>query len=281
MEPILVAYNAATDDRGPVEFGRAASLVTGAPLVVMWVYRGGETAGEADTRAVERLREGLAQRGGGADVRSVEGWSVGVEITDATARLRAQMVVLGTTRRGAAQAALLGTTAERVIQAAACPVAIVPRDYAPPTGGIRLVGAAYAPSREGRFALAWAAELARAGGVRLRAIQVLEREQAGAEAALREAVRTAAGSVDADAEVLEGDPADALIAAGARLELLVMGSRGAGSRRAVMLGSVSRRVAEHAPCPVLILPRGAQAAATGLLARFARGAAPAIADAGG
>ena len=60
-----------------------------------------------------------------------------------------------------------------------------------------------------------------------------------------------------------------------------MGSRGGGSTRAVMLGSVSRKVAERAACPVLILPRAAQAAAHALLADVARReAAPAIADPG-
>ena len=123
MEPVLVAYNARTDDRGPVEFGHAACRVTGAPLTVMWVHRGGEAPDAADTRAVERLRDDLALRGRAAVVHAVAGWSVGVEVADAAARLGAQMVVLGTTRRGSAQAALLGTTAERVIQDATCPVA--------------------------------------------------------------------------------------------------------------------------------------------------------------
>ena len=165
--------------------------------MVLWVYRGGEALAEADMRAVERLREDLARRGGEHEVRAVAGWSVGVEITDAAARLGALMIVLGTTRRGTAQAALLGTTAERVIQDAACPVAVVPRDYAPPAGGIHVVGAAYSPSPEGRFALSWAAGLARAGGVRLHAIQVVEPDRAGAETALREAIRAVAAGIDA------------------------------------------------------------------------------------
>jgi nucleotide-binding universal stress UspA family protein len=228
--------------------------------VVLWVYRGGEAAPEAEMRVVERLREDLGRRGCASDVLAVAGWSVGVEITDAAARLGALMIVLGTTRRGAAQAALLGTTAERVIQSAACPIAVVPRDYVPPADGIQDIGAAYTPSLEGTFALTWAAGLARAGGVRLRAISVSEPDHPGAEAALREAIRGVASGIDAHVEVAQDDPADALVAAGRRVELLVMGSRGCGSTRAVMLGSVSRKVAERAECPVIILPRAAQAA---------------------
>ena len=58
-------------------------------------------------------------------------------------------------------------------------------------------------------------------------------------------------------DVLAEDPADALIAASRHVDLLVMGSRARGPKRAVVLGSVSRRVAGGAVCPVLVLPRGA------------------------
>jgi nucleotide-binding universal stress UspA family protein len=172
------------------------------------------------------------------------------------------MIVLGTTRRGTAEAALLGTTAERVIHQAGCPVAVVPRSYAHPEAGIATLGVAYAPVPEGRFALNWAAGLARAGALRLRVIQAVQAAEAErAEAALREA----AG--DADVEVAIEDPAVALLAAARTVDLLVMGSRGRGAQRRVSLGSVSRQVAERAPCPVLILPRGADEAAQELLSQ--------------
>jgi nucleotide-binding universal stress UspA family protein len=258
--PILVAFNARLGDRGPVEFGIAASRVTAAPLVIQWVHRGGEEIQDDDARALQRLREDLAQRGLRADVRSVAGWSIGVELIEAAARLGAQMIVLGTTRRGAAQAALLGTTVERVIHQAGCPVAVVPRDYEHPQAGIATVGIAYAPAPEARFALNWAAGLARAGALRLRVIQAVEAaEAAAAEAALR------AQAGDAEVEVAVADPAAALLAAAHTVDLLVMGSRGRGSPRQVSLGSVSRQVAERAPCPVLILPRGTDEAARDLL----------------
>jgi nucleotide-binding universal stress UspA family protein len=258
MLPVLVAYNAATDDRGPVEFGIAAARVLGAPLTVLWVHRGGEAVDEADRHRVERLRADLARHGRPADVHAVAGWSVGVEVSDAAARIGAQMVVLGTTRRSSAQATLLGTAAEHVLRDATCPVAVVPRDYATPAPGIQVVGAAYAPSPEGRFALRWAAGLARAGGVALRALHVVEPGRAAGEAA-----------VDARVEFVHGDPVDALLAAGRELDLLVLGSRGGDSSGAELLGGVARKVAERATCPVLILPRAAQVTADGLLTEVA------------
>ena len=56
------------------------------------------------------------------------------------------------------------------------------------------------------------------------------------------------------------DPADFLIAASDRLDLLVCGSRGYGPQRAVLLGGVTRRVAAEARCPVIVPARGAETA---------------------
>jgi nucleotide-binding universal stress UspA family protein len=56
-----------------------------------------------------------------------------------------------------------------------------------------------------------------------------------------------------------GDPTEALIAVSEHLDLLVCGSRGYGRVRAVLLGSVTRRLVAEASCPVLVLPRGVRA----------------------
>jgi nucleotide-binding universal stress UspA family protein len=37
-------------------------------------------------------------------------------------------------------------------------------------------------------------------------------------------------------------------------DLLVVGSRGYGGFRGLLLGSVSQQCAQHAPCPVVIIP---------------------------
>jgi nucleotide-binding universal stress UspA family protein len=191
-------------------------------------------------------------------------------------------VVLGSSSRGPVGRVLLGGTAERVIHDATCPVAVVPHGYQRPEEGVRLIGAAFSTSAEGREALEAASVMARRGGVGLRAITVLDadmeqhgglmaeqhrdadpaeagatRKRMGAEAALRTAVAELAPDLDVDVDVLAQDPAEALIAASRHVDLLVMGSRARGPKRAVVLGSVSRQVAGGAACPVLILPRGA------------------------
>ena len=65
-----------------------------------------------------------------------------------------------------------------------------------------------------------------------------------------------AAGVDAEVDTLYNDPADGLLAAAHQVDLLVMGSRARGGRRSVILGSVSRKVAERATCPVVIIPKG-------------------------
>lgn len=55
-----------------------------------------------------------------------------------------------------------------------------------------------------------------------------------------------------EAQLMSGPPTQALIKAAASASMLVVGSRGAGSFSALLLGSVSRYLAIHAPCPVVV-----------------------------
>jgi nucleotide-binding universal stress UspA family protein len=299
--PIVAAFSPGTAAREPLEFGLAASRVTGAPLVIVAVRHGGplmnSRVGEVEEgdedRTIEHLRTGLGRRGlHDVEVRVFEDHTAARGLARAVDELDPELIVLGSTRRGKAGAALLGSTAERVIHSSSCPVAVVPNGYTKPEGGVKLIGAAYSPTDEGREALHAAASLARAAGVKLRAITVLDREHAsegegrmaeahdelspavdeaargrlGHEHDLREAVAQVAGDLDAEVDILVNEPADGLVAASEQVDLLVMGSRGLGPKRAVVLGSVSRKVVDRAACPVLVLPRGASAKTEALLA---------------
>jgi nucleotide-binding universal stress UspA family protein len=275
QHPILAAFSPRSAARAPVEFGLAAGRITGAPLVIVTVRHGGpvvhELAGSVDdsaggdARTLDHLRLDLRRRHVDADVRVREARTVGGGLIEAMKELQPAMVVLGATHRGAVGAALLGTTIEHVIHAATCPVAVVPRGYQRPEEGVQVIGAAFAPTTEGRAALGFAARLARAGGVRLRAISVQDPKHAADEAVVREAVGATAKGVESEVDTVLDDAADGLVAASQHVDLLVMGSRARGARRAVVLGSVSRKVAERSTCPVVILPRGATEAADQLI----------------
>lgn len=58
---------------------------------------------------------------------------------------------------------------------------------------------------------------------------------------------------DLESKLLEGDAEDALVREAADAELLVVGSRGRSGLKSVLLGSVSRHVVSHAPCPVVVV----------------------------
>jgi nucleotide-binding universal stress UspA family protein len=131
-----------------------------------------------------------------------------------------------------------------------------------------------------RAALAWALEEARLRGSTLRALHVwmlplltaptvgftpaVVQSEADVEAferASREVLdETVAGAVaDGDPGVsierrlVQGRAAEALIAGSADADLLVVGSRGLGGFKELLLGSVSHQCALHAACPVVIV----------------------------
>jgi nucleotide-binding universal stress UspA family protein len=54
-----------------------------------------------------------------------------------------------------------------------------------------------------------------------------------------------------------GEPASILSEASEDLDLLVLGSRGYGPMRSVLVGGVAGRVVRDAACPVIVLPRTA------------------------
>jgi len=66
-------------------------------------------------------------------------------------------------------------------------------------------------------------------------------------------------SLEGEALVVQGHPADVLLAQGADALLIVVGRRGLGGFRSLLLGSVSQQVAQHATCPVVIVNQPATA----------------------
>lgn len=78
--------------------------------------------------------------------------------------------------------------------------------------------------------------------------------QAQAEALTRALSVAGDHGVTVGSEVFEGDPGARLVEASRGARLLVVGSRSLGAVRAVLLGSVSRYVARHAECPVVVVP---------------------------
>ena len=76
-----------------------------------------------------------------------------------------------------------------------------------------------------------------------------------ARRAVAEAVETATtAGIEADAEILEGDPANELVslADNRDADMIVVGSRGHGALAGAVLGSVSQSVSQHANRTVVV-----------------------------
>jgi len=86
--------------------------------------------------------------------------------------------------------------------------------------------------------------------------QLMARRPAEGQAVVREAAAALdREGIPHEEEVMEGPAAEAIltVARTRKCDLIVMGSRGLGRLEAALLGSVSQRVVQEAPCPVLIV----------------------------
>jgi nucleotide-binding universal stress UspA family protein len=138
------------------------------------------------------------------------------------------------------------------------PGVVVGVDGSPGSGDA--IGQAFLQAAERALPLtvvhAWQVDLAPAGEL------ALDRENA------RRAVGEAARAVTAESiagwgekypdvvvrpHVLDAHPVDALIEHSRGAELVVVGSRGRGGFRGLLLGSVSQGVLHHAHCPVMVV----------------------------
>jgi nucleotide-binding universal stress UspA family protein len=186
----------------------------------------------------------------------------------------ASLIAVGTTHRGAAGRIAIGSIGFRLLHGSPCPVLVVPADA---TGEIRTIAVAFDDGEEAHAALDTAAELASRLDARLlllAAAEPLSYAMAAApdgheelahvadrllEIACDKAIAELPDAIEADQRVMIG-PAGRVIAdaAGDGVDLILTGSRGYGPLRSVLAGSTSRYLADHALCPVLVVPRGAR-----------------------
>lgn len=182
---------------------------------------------------------------------------------------RAILLVVGGRSHTMAAELLLGSVASAVAAHAPCPVVVVRDGDAVTETGPVVVGLDESPCAETTAAFAF--EQAAARGVGLRAVrawipppdpwigpQVADRDEINA--AERSALATQLApwqekfpAVPVTADVIVGHPRAVLTRAARDAGLLVVGTRGRGGLRRMLLGSVSRHVLQHSPCSVAVV----------------------------
>lgn len=84
-----------------------------------------------------------------------------------------------------------------------------------------------------------------------------EIEQAAKDEVDRLVADHARPGVSVETFVAQGPAGGILVDRAGEADLLVVGARGHGAVASLLLGSVSKHVAHHSPCPVVIVPHGA------------------------
>ena len=280
---IIVGHDGTDRGHDAMALGRVLAEATGAELVAAHVYEGAKIppptyAGWASfmrEHAEKTLSDALGQQGG---VRQevVESSSPPRGLHDLAANEHADLIVVGSSHHAGLGRVLAGSVAERVLHGAPCGVAVAPAGFRTNAGGLGLIGVGFDGMPEAEAALFRAADLARAASARLRLLAVVEPPElalgskgptfAGAKdlAAAREELMRS--ELDRGLALIPDDieASGKLIIAGTEtladqedIDAMVVGSRGYGPLRRVMLGSVSTRLVRNASCPVIVYPRSA------------------------
>ena len=290
MPKIIVGIDESDRSKDAVALASRLARGSHAELILVCAYPYGDSPSRAANpgymgfleedaeAAIKRAREGLRDRPRVVASTIVES-SPAKAIDTVAAREQASLIVVGSSHRGTVGRVLAGTTAERLLHGSPCPVAVAPNGVAgKEERAIRTIAVAYDGSEESKAALVGATVAARALGAQLRIVEVLDMAWVGTPALMsgpgyiappRELEQRARENLqkfvaglpagdEAEPVVIVGDPVGELTAQSESADLMVIGSRGYGPLRAVLLGSVSGRLVREAACPVIVVPRGVE-----------------------
>lgn len=281
--PILVAYDGSLDAERALLWSAAESLRTGVQLRVLAVNPilpptwGGMTgavgmAGMVDvpvddaTARLEQAGKALAEAGVHDAILDRDSGHV-VDVLLRAAELASTLVV-GSHGHGRTGEALIGSVSQHLARHAPCPVVVV-RPARDPGARRIVVGVDGSPSSAaavdyacrraevtGETVVAIHAWRVRAPSTDVwnaeaRSVDTEERERLLSE--ILAGVREDYPDVRLEHEVVAVAPGQALVDASGGASLVVVGSRGLGFFRGMLLGSVSQAVLHRAECPVVVV----------------------------
>lgn len=286
--PILVAVDGSTPSEAALWWAYRHSVSSGRTLRVMLVHGHPEnlygiphepvwpwpvvmTADTADLAKSAKNLEELVSTTLGEDAK----FEVVVRFGDAANAILeevvdcdASMLVMGRRGLGGFKSLLLGSVSDQCAGHSKCPVVITPADASDYTGPI-VVG--IDGSEGSNEAVEWAADLAASTNQSLLlttcwdlspqayAYESLTKELENAVAqdvdSAKQLVAAKAASVAVETAILRGNTARELteLAKARKASLLVVGSRGYGGFRSLVLGSVARQTLHHSSTPVVVV----------------------------
>jgi nucleotide-binding universal stress UspA family protein len=181
----------------------------------------------------------------------------------------AELLVVGSRGRGGFTGLLLGSVGRTCLHLASVPTVVVPPEWQDRTTRSVVVGVD--GSGPSRAALAWALTEAAAHDATLRIVNVYdlapyistlgtavppdsELIDRSSRALLEEVTADAKDSgVEVEVIAASGPTAKTLLGVASGADLLVVGSRGLGGLRRLLLGSVSEHCVYHSSCPVAVV----------------------------
>ena len=252
----------------------------GGTLTLAYIYpreprawRATTPAGDAAERerVIGLLQEVQKEAGVGALPRAYGTMSVGRGLHELAEEMGADLLVVGSSRRGLLDRVLVGDATRAALDGAPCAMAIAPAGYSRQPVAMREIGVGYDGSPESEHALGVARRLAEAHDSKLSALEAIffpARLVTGPPfpdaatinemlAAARDRI-AALGGVEPHAEY--GEPAEQLALYSDSLDLLVIGSRSYGPVGRLIHGSTAQQLARSARCPLLVLTRAARKA---------------------
>src|SRR4051794_15938914 len=234
-------------------------------------YRAAGAAPEAlDGGHAEALLQAVRRETGvEAHLRWYGSSSVGRGLHELCGVIGADLLVVGSSRRGLLGRVLIGDDTSAALNGAPCAIAIAPSNYSQQPGKTREIGVGYDGSPESEHALAVARTLAHAWAAKLSALEAVSLPSyafvgPGAadnapERLVEDALERIAALGGVEPHAAYGQPAEELALYSASLDLLIVGARGYGPVGRLIHGSTSQQLAHTARCPLLVLARTAHA----------------------
>ena len=225
---------------------------------------------EASGRLLEQERVAADVQ---AELVTVEAGTAGSGLHRRAEEHAADLIVVGSSRRGHIGRAMLGDDTRAALNGAPCAVAIAARGYAERPLPVAKIGVAYNGSPESEAALVTAKGLAAASRAEVIALEVVSIPTYAftglVPPAFGETVELMLSEANARMAELEGVRARAVYGLSGeelavfsdQVDLLVVGSRSYGPVKRLVLGSTSDYLERHARCSLLVLPRQETAAA--------------------